>query len=157
VEVISLLKKSHPDYTFNIIHKPDSNIDGFKTEDIQNALNEGGVLGDCHLVSGNLTEMAVLMEKQKLVLSNDTGLAHIAGALKNGPPVLTLFSPRGAPEPKFWISNQKKQRAVTLPPSAVLDFPDGYDVYRGDQTDRPINRIPPQTVANVALEKLKAA
>ncbi len=108
-QVITELSRVHPDYQFNIIYNPASTEPGFQEADIRSSL---GVLGQSHLVGASLIEDAVLFEKQKLVLSNDTGLAHVAGALRNGPNVGMVFLPNQA-SPNVWISS-KKQKAINV-------------------------------------------
>ncbi len=152
--VLSQISQQHPQQQFNIIFNPQSQTPGYTRTAIEDALRQAGVLDKAHLVSGSLLELAVLLERQDVVLSNDTGLAHVAGALENGPPVVTLFLPKVF-TPKFWVSS-KKQIPVTLPPDEEAALP-AVDPQESDEQKKPINKISPQKIAQKALELLHIA
>jgi len=66
----------------------------------------------------NLGILAALIREAKLLLSNDTGVAHIAAAVKTPSIIIFLTS-----DPKRWASINKKLHRIILPDQADnLDF-----------------------------------
>lgn len=135
IRTLALMSQQNPQLQFNIIYNPQSQAPGFSRDNIEERLRADGILDSSHLVSGSLTEMAVLLERQVLTMSNDTGLAHIATSIENGPNILSLHIPYFPPN--FWVANPKKQTAL-LPPEGETS----------------IAAIPPELVAQKALEIL---
>lgn len=101
-EVAGAILKSRPDIHINIIYNPSHTADSY----LRDIFLEGN-LRNVHLVSGSLEELMVFLARQKLVLSNDTGLAHIAAAVVGGPRVLTLFQSKEF-TPDVWVSSKRQ-------------------------------------------------
>lgn len=151
-QVLATINREHPGYQFNVIFNSatDPARGGYTRADIERELNATGVLGQSHIIDGNgkdLTDQAVLLNHQELVLSNDTGLAHIAGALEYGPNIVTAFMP-GRFMPVNWISSAK-QTAVTIPPGKTSALPPTIDPSHDQETDenrKLINLIEPDDI-----------
>lgn len=118
--LIEKMKTEYPGYQFNVIFNSAASpaSGAYAKTDIESSLSAHGVLGDCHIIDGGdasvvgeLMDLAALFKHQKLVLGNDTGLGHIAGALEQGPSVITVFMPGRFP-PAFWVSSQKQTAVV---------------------------------------------
>lgn len=106
-QVAEAILRSRPDIHINVIYDPRNSFEDnlrsiFLTEESSNI----------HLVSGNLEELMVFLARQRLVLSNDTGLAHMAAAVAGGPKVMTLFQSRQY-TPDIWVSS-KRQIPITV-------------------------------------------
>jgi ADP-heptose:LPS heptosyltransferase len=143
-KVIDIMSQKYPGYQFNLIFDPREKInhDQYTPSQIENALSNAGVRDKCNIISGSLLDIAVLLDHQDLVLSNDTGLGHIAAALENGPEVVTIFSPNGAP-PDMWTMSPTQHEVY-------IGTEDG-DRDQHEERLKKINRINPQQVADVAL------
>lgn len=152
IEVVSKIADEYPDYQFNFICNPSSKLPGYTTTDIESLLNKRGLSKNGRVVYGDIDEMTVFLAHQKLVLTNDTGLGHIAGAVEKGPPVLTVFLPKGPP-PSFWLSSPR-QHAAVLAEDEQEKLPN-VDINVTDEKIKLINKIKPQDVARKALEILK--
>jgi ADP-heptose:LPS heptosyltransferase len=97
----------------------------------------------------SLLELAVILRRAKLALSNDTGPGHLAGAL--GIPTITPFLPGAVYSRQVWVSTLW-HCGVTLDPS-----PYGFDAITAEifagRTDI-INTIPPERLAAAAIAHL---
>ena len=152
IEVMKQIAVQRSDIQFNIMYNSSSTEVGYRKGDIENLINSSGLSGKVHLAPGNLVETAVLMEKQRLVLSNDTGIAHIGAALESGPEILTLFTPKSGFSPNVWCSNAKLI-PITLPPREEVALPYA-DIRDNDERKKNINKINPGEVVRAALRLL---
>jgi hypothetical protein len=117
-------------------------------------------LGDFHGVEANarvlirstssLRDLAILTAHAVLVLSNDTGPGHIAGAL--GVPTVTPFLPGNIYSQKVW-SSTLFHHGVTLDPNPY-SFAELEAAVIWGKTDI-INGIEPQHLCNVACKQLR--
>lgn len=144
-KILQQLSQGQPNTEFNIIFNPAGG--SYTQEQLQTAF--GGITG-ARLVSGNLTEQMTLLAHQNLVLSNDTGLAHVAAILENGPNVISLHIP--AFQPNTWVTNQQRHLGV-LPPQERLTY--DFQSEETDEHKKWINEIQPEQVAQKALEILQ--
>lgn len=152
-DVITEIRRTYPNYQFNIIYNKNSPQAGYSKEDISNTLTNAGVISYCHLVDGSLMELSCLLERQKLALSNDSGLAHIAGALKNGPKVVMLFLPKNS-SVESWVSTNN-HIPITLSNEEERNL-ENVDINEVDENKKLMNKIPPKRVAQKSIEVLGA-
>ncbi len=82
-----------------------------------------------------LQELPVLLQHQSLVLSNDTGLAHVAATVENGPKVISLHSYNN--QPNVWVTNPDRQIGIW-----------------SGANNKDVNEIQPNEIAIKALEIL---
>lgn len=155
-KLISEISQEYPGYQFNILYNSSASpaSGGYQITDIENALDNAGVRNICHIIDGSdnttitdVSDIAVLLERQKLVIGNDTGIGHMAGAIESGPSVLTLFMP-GRFLPKHWLSSTKQQ-AVTPSASASAGIPatvPSYSDHEKDEDKKYINKIEPEDI-----------
>jgi ADP-heptose:LPS heptosyltransferase len=116
---------------FNIIFNPKEN--NYQRDELQNMF---GAIQNARIISlDNWNEVMTFLQKQDLVLSNDTGLAHIATVVEDGPQVISLHSYDNRPD--IWVSNPSRQLGIWNEDSS--------------QTN---SAIPPQTIIEKALERL---
>jgi ADP-heptose:LPS heptosyltransferase len=99
----------------------------------------------------SLGDLAVLLSRASLVLSNDTGPGHLAGALSI--PTITPFLPGGVYSKEVWASSLW-HHGVTLEPSPFTTEAIESAVIWGDTAV--INRIPPASIVAEALACLLA-
>jgi hypothetical protein len=99
----------------------------------------------------SLGDLAVLLSRASLVLSNDTGPGHLAGALSI--PTITPFLPGGVYSKEVWASSLW-HHGVTLEPSPFTTQRIESAVTWGDTAV--INRIPPESIVAEALACLLA-
>lgn len=149
-QVISEMSTQRPEYQFNIFYNANNPQPGYGKRDIEQAIQRAG-LTNVHLIEGTLEESVSLMDKQKLVLSNDTGFAHIAASLENGPKAVTVFTPKNFP-PVFWVSSDR-QIPIMIDTAQEAQLPD-VDINVDDERQKLINKIPPQQVAQAAINQL---
>jgi ADP-heptose:LPS heptosyltransferase len=94
----------------------------------------------------SLGDLAVLLSRASLVLSNDTGPGHLAGALST--PTITTFLPGGVYSMEVWASSLW-HHGVTLEPSPFTTQQIESAVIWGDTAI--INQIPPESIVAEAL------
>jgi ADP-heptose:LPS heptosyltransferase len=94
-ELINLIKKNHSEFELVVAPGPDEIVEA-KSFNIKIALNNNSAL--------NFFELASLIKKSHLVISNDTGPAHMAAHL--GARGFVLFGPHTTPE-KVSIEREK--------------------------------------------------
>jgi hypothetical protein len=99
----------------------------------------------------SLGDLAVLLTRASLVLSNDTGPGHLAGALSI--PTITAFLPGGIYSKEVWASSLW-HHGVTLEPSPFTTEAIESAVIRDDTAI--INRIPPESIVEAALASLRS-
>jgi ADP-heptose:LPS heptosyltransferase len=110
MEVLNKLKTEHPEMGINVVLNS-NNAEARRSFGPRTIL--GLSLGrrnttiQPHIVSGNLEEMMVFLSQMNLVLSNDTGLAHVAAAVESGPKVVTLYKASEFP-PSKWQSSERQ-------------------------------------------------
>jgi ADP-heptose:LPS heptosyltransferase len=102
--VAEKIAKKHPDYQYNIVY--DSGGYKYDIEEIRKTFGENAGKMRFNLVHGNLAELAAFYRYQHLVLSNDTGVAHLAATVEDGPHVVTLFEPQKTPS-DTWRSSER--------------------------------------------------
>ncbi|MDD2823285.1 MAG: glycosyltransferase family 9 protein [Candidatus Daviesbacteria bacterium] len=151
--VITEIQKQYPNYQFNVLFNKQDRRVGYTEDDIRTTLTNAGVINSCHLVDGTLMELAVLLEKQKLTLTNDSGLAHIAGALKNGPSVVMLFLPKDS-SVNMWASS-KKHIPIALSKEEEQNL-SNVDINDENEDRKLMNKIPPERIIQKALEVLNS-
>ncbi len=129
---LAVLKQLEDDgIEFNIIYNPTGG--NYQEAELHRVFDQ---VKNSKLLPTNLTESSVLLQRQKLVLSNDTGLAHIAAVVENGPKVVSLHAYNNLPN--IWVTDP--QRQTGLWPGA---------------DNLPVNNIPPTQVINKAREILR--
>jgi ADP-heptose:LPS heptosyltransferase len=94
----------------------------------------------------SLGDLAVLLSRASLVLSNDTGPGHLAGALSI--PTITAFLPGGVYSKEVWASSLW-HHGISLEPSPFTTWQIESAVISGDTAV--INRVPPDSIAAEAL------
>jgi Glycosyltransferase family 9 (heptosyltransferase) len=99
----------------------------------------------------SLGDLAVLLSRASLVLSNDTGPGHLAGALSI--PTITTFLPGGVYSKEVWASSLW-HHGITLEPSPFTTEAIESAVIWGDTAV--INRIPPESIVAETLACLLA-
>ncbi|HEX7042706.1 MAG TPA: glycosyltransferase family 9 protein [Patescibacteria group bacterium] len=133
----------------NVIFNGKSQSKGFEKASLHHAffdvLRDTGVVGRINYVSDSVKNLSVLLNTQNVVLSNDTGLAHIAAATPDGPPVVVLYKESRFPS-TYWRSSNKQ---VAIPSSHYW----AGDPY--DSSNKEINKIDPLKVAEIAWERMK--
>ena len=142
-EVLEQISKEEPNTEFNIIFNPTGT---FSQNDLQNVF---GSINGVRYVGENLEEQFVFLSRQKLVLSNDTGLAHIAAVVEKGPQVVSLHLPIFPPS--SWVTNTKRHTGIT--PPFNIDF----NSEENDENKKLINQIPSEEVTKKSLEFLRVA
>ena len=98
----------------------------------------------------SLLDLAVILRRARLALSNDTGPGHLAGAL--GIPTITPFLPGAVYSRQVWASTLW-HRGVTLDPSSYSYDAITAEIFAG-RTDI-INTIPPEHLAAVTVAHLQ--
>ena len=85
-------------------------------------------------------QMASLLKRAKLLISNDSGPVHIAAALKT--PVISIFT-RNQPgiNPERWMPLGSNSRFVSVPPNQDISFKKA-----GEKSADYLELIPPQQV-----------
>ncbi len=101
-ELINLIKKNHSEFELVVAPGPDEIVEA-KSLNIKIALNNNSAL--------NFFELALLIKKSHLVISNDTGPAHMTAHL--GARGFALFGPHTTPE-KVSIEREKFIALQTL-------------------------------------------
>ncbi len=142
--VLQQLSTERPNTEFNIIFNPTAGT--YTQQQLQSIL---GIVPGVKFVSGNLLETEVLLAHQKLVLSNDTGFAHVAAVLENGPQVISLHIPLFPPN--TWVTNTKRHTGL-MPQNSQLT-----NEFKSEETDENqkwINKITPEEVVQNALKIL---
>ncbi|HEX3269380.1 MAG TPA: glycosyltransferase family 9 protein [Ktedonobacterales bacterium] len=99
----------------------------------------------------SLRDLAILLSRAALCLSNDTGPGHLAGALHI--PTITPYLPGDIYPMRVWASTLW-HRGVTLPPDAFA-FADVENAILNSHTDI-INGIPAELLAAQAISALEA-
>ncbi|MDO8619026.1 MAG: protein phosphatase 2C domain-containing protein [Candidatus Daviesbacteria bacterium] len=143
-QVLKQISTERPNTEFNIIFNPTGGT--YTQQQLQSAL---GTVPGIKFVSGNMVETEVLLAHQKLVLANDTGFAHVAAVLDNGPQVISLHIPIFPPN--TWVTNTKRHIGL-MPQNSLLT-----NEFRSEETDESqkwINKIPPTEVIQNALRIL---
>ncbi|MCL5113940.1 MAG: hypothetical protein M1372_02100 [Patescibacteria group bacterium] len=153
-ETIKIMATRDPNYQFNLLYNGGPQDPSYTKEEIENALRGVGVLDRVNIISSTLVEAAVLLSHQNVVLSNDTGLAHVAVAIEGGPNVATIYMPRNFP-PSMWASSPK-QKQITLTQEEEERLPT-VDVMETDESKKLINRIAPERIAEMAFELLASS
>ncbi|MGO8946156.1 MAG: glycosyltransferase family 9 protein [Ktedonobacterales bacterium] len=97
----------------------------------------------------SLSDLAVLLSRASLVLSNDTGPGHLAGALSV--PTITPFLPGGVYSKEVWASSLW-HRGITLEPNPFTTGRIESAVIWGDSSI--INLVEPSRLAAEAFEAL---
>lgn len=152
-QAMSIITQQFPQYQFNIIYNPAAPMTGYTRVEMENALRAAGILDRTNFVNGSLSELAVLFEQQQLILSNDSGLAHVAGAIENGPRIVTIFLPKDS-STNVWVSSNRQTPVTLLPDRYTQLSPDG-GTEQTDEGKKWINEIQPEQVAQKALEALQ--
>jgi len=113
LEVINMLATEKPGAEFSMIYNESSGNPRFSRTAMESSLSALPVhiRRKVHLIPGSIEEIVSVISHQTLLLSNDTGFAHIAAHLAHGPKVITLHVPRF--DPKLWVSNSQHQRGIT--------------------------------------------
>ena len=129
LEVIQKLAVEKPSAEYSIIYNENSGNPNFSKASINALLSSlpNNIRRKVHLVSGTMSEITSVISHQSLLLSNDTGLAHLGANLENGPKVVSLHVPRFSPN--LWVSNSSKQKGVvsntndinSIDPSTIVD------------------------------------
>lgn len=142
-EVINQIKAADPDIEINIIFNPQSKGGHYSDREVNSVF--GGLTGT-HLIEGRLSELAVLMSQQDMVLGNDTGLTHISAMVENGPQrVLSIHHPDH--QPNIWLTTTRHEGIISDSYTNSSKLPDS-------EGDKDINDIPPSEIANRALSVL---
>ncbi len=112
LDMINKLAVAKPEVEFTIMFNDKSGNTAFNNSALTTAIARLPLplRSRIHLFPGNLIETAIVMSHQSSVISNDTGLAHIAGHIENGPKVVSLHLSKFSPD--MWVSNKKRQTAV---------------------------------------------
>lgn len=136
---------------------PDESLpEGLRRGDLQEDFHGfSGVNGNARVIARHtpsLRELAILVSKAMLVLSNDTGPGHIAGAL--GVPTITAFLPGTIYSKQIWSSSLAHE-GVTLEPNPFNYREIEAAVLWGNT--RIINCIPSQRLADAAIRRLPEA
>ena len=140
-DVMDRLSRDIPNAELNIIYNPRSpEYDPNRLREIFNGIPRSRFVG------GDLDEMAVLLSKQQLVVSNDTGLAHVAATLEGGPRVLTLHVP--VFPPNAWVTNSNRHVGL-LPRNESLT--NDFNSEESDESKKWINKITPEEVVRRAV------
>lgn len=103
MRILKRLSERESSTTFSVYY--DNRNPDFQTNvlQMQNIADEADMLDRVRFISEpDLVNVATMMAQHQLVLSNDTGLAHIAAALDV--PTISLFSPFYVSD--FWVSNK---------------------------------------------------
>jgi hypothetical protein len=113
-----------------------------------------GVTGNARVIvetTPSLRDLAILLSRAALCLSNDTGPGHLAGALYI--PTITPYLPGDIYPMRVWASTLW-HRGVTLPLGAFT-FAQIENAILNSHTDI-INSIPPDLLASQAISALEA-
>ena len=112
VEVIQKLAVEKPTAEYSIIYNESSGNPNFSKASMTAVLASLpiNIRRKVHLISGTMSEITSVISHQSLLLSNDTGLAHLGANLENGPKVVSLHVPRFSPN--LWVSNALKQKGI---------------------------------------------
>lgn len=134
---------------------PDSDMPtGFKRADMEDWFRDfTGADGNARVLIGttpSLHDLAILLSRANLTLSNDTGPGHIAGAL--AVPTVTVFLPGNLYSRRVWASSLW-HRGVTLDPHPY-SFRQLEAAVLWGKTDI-IDSIPPEQVFEATREFIK--
>lgn len=141
--VVEEITRQAPNTQFNVVYNP---IGGsYSEEQLRNVF---GAVPNTHLISGTLMEQVVLLSRQNLVLSNDTGLAHVSAIVEGGPKVVSLHVP--VFPPNVWITDTNRHEGIMTP------FIGEFRSEEAVESRKLINKISPDSIARVALRNLQA-
>lgn len=143
-KVVLLLLERRPDVNLKVIYKAQGS---YSEKELIQTFSDRRV----NLLQGSLSELTNFLAGCELVISNDTGLSHIATAIAGGPKAIVLYIPKLPPE--IWTSNIEKTVPI-LPPAKLTDTFD-YDRNELDETKKWINKIKPEQVVVEALKILR--
>ncbi|NTU47221.1 hypothetical protein HGA88_06350 [Candidatus Roizmanbacteria bacterium] len=147
-EVIDEIRTTKPDIELNILFK-DQGGEYTKAE-LEAVFNS---IPNVRYISEGLIEQTVLLSEQKLVLSNDTGLAHVGAVVENsrnqGPHVVSLHLPIFPPD--TWITDTTRHSGI-LPDDTKWNG--NFDAEENDESKKWINFVDPKTVVQEALKSL---
>jgi ADP-heptose:LPS heptosyltransferase len=108
------------------------------------------------LVTGSLEEISVFLGNQAVVVSSDSGLAHIAGAIEGGPKEISLYIPPQT-SPNVWDTNPERMFGIESPlPEENQPFPKG-GILCSDPNEKRINKIPPESIVRKAESLMRTA
>jgi ADP-heptose:LPS heptosyltransferase len=112
IELIQKLAAEKPAAEYSIIYNENSGNANFSKAAINTLLATlpSNLRRKVHLVSGNLSEITSVISHQNVLISNDTGLAHLGANLESGPKVVSLHVPRFSPN--LWVSNSNRQKGI---------------------------------------------
>lgn len=136
-QLIQKLQAQYGDVDVNIIYNKNQG-GSYPQQEIQNAF---GSFPHVRLISRSPQETIVLLANQNVVISNDTGLAHVAAvanpnATRQGPQVISLHI---APfPPDVWVTDAKRHRGIMANSIGNINDP--------DENKKWINSISPEEV-----------
>lgn len=134
-------------FQVNIIYNPNNKSETRTTRETWETLINDHQLNHVSVVEGSLEEISSFLQHQNAVASNDTGLAHIASTLQDGPKVTTLYLPGFS---KSWVINKKRETAIEASPGQEGG---GWNCTIEDK--KWINNIEPEQIVETILQKPK--
>jgi hypothetical protein len=146
-ETMLLIQDLLPNTEFNIFYNPDKELRSYPEKTLRDVFR---AVPDTRLVKEELGPTMTLLAQQDLVLSNDTGLAHVATIVENGPQVVSLHIPLFPPS--TWVTDER--RHIGLLPKKE-DLTNEFNPDETDENQKCINKIRPEEIARIALESLR--
>lgn len=146
-----LIQERFPGLQINFIinpNKPSDDPTRVDTERLQQALDRYEVR-QTHVISGNLAELVSFYHKQKVVLSDDGGMLHVAAATQDGPPVVGLYFPGYGNQ---WVTNPDRVTPIEAPPEGAPDHLLQWG--EADEDKKWINKIMPGKIAEYVINQL---
>jgi len=150
VQAAALIQRADPDTQFNFMINTNKSADDPTLVDqtrLQDAITAAG-LSSARMISGSMPEMIALFNKQRLIISDDGGMLHVAAATEGGPKVIGLFFPGFS---NHWVMDLDRVEAISAP--------DGMGPWEeqwgeADESRKWINKIPPDQIARRALASM---
>lgn len=146
-EVIDQIKQQNPNVEINLVYNPSGG--SYTQQDLDNVFT--GTTG-VRYITENMDVLPVFVASQDVVLSNDTGLAHLAASTSyngNQPKVISLHLPIFAPN--VWIGNSNRHIGL-LPNQSLLA--NSFDADENDESKKWINKIDSHDISRATLSLL---
>lgn len=143
-QVIEKIRADQPDTEVNIFINTKGS---YSKEELERVF---GGIENARFITGDMAQNSVLLKHQDLVLSNDTGFAHIAAVVEGGPQVISLHIPEFTPN--VWISSASRHQGLLPDPK---DTTGKFDYDEKDEAKKWINKIRSEVVSQAALDILR--
>ncbi len=151
IKAVKKIQTKHPNMQVNFVFNPYKKHDDptrVNTTQLEDLIRRNNILSS-HFVTGTIPELLSFFQKQKVILSNDGGVLHLASNVESGPKVVGVYFPNFA---QNWVSNMDSTIGLEAPPG-MRDYASEWG--ETDDSIKWINKITPDSVASAALDILE--